>query len=72
MVTKSDLIDPTFNKPIINSVNYNNVLNNGGYGEKEGPNLFVKDLPAAIAVTLSSGTDKVLYISNVQYVREIY
>ncbi|MCM3130525.1 MULTISPECIES: glucosaminidase domain-containing protein [Paenibacillus] len=71
-VTKSDLIDPTFNKPIINSVNYNNVVNNGGYGETEGPNLFVKDLPAAIAVTLSSGTDEELYISNVQYVRGTY
>ncbi|WDH95151.1 peptidoglycan DD-metalloendopeptidase family protein (plasmid) [Paenibacillus urinalis] len=71
-VTKSDLIDPTFNKPIINSVNYNNVVNNGGYGETEGPNLFVKDLPAAIAVTPSSGTDEELYISNVQYVRGTY
>ncbi|MFD1130702.1 glucosaminidase domain-containing protein [Paenibacillus sp. PDC88] len=71
-VTKSDLIDPTFNKPIINSVNYNNVVNNGGYGETEGPNLFVKELPAAIAVTLSSGTDEELYISNIQYVRGTY
>jgi flagellum-specific peptidoglycan hydrolase FlgJ len=72
VVTRTDLIDPTFNKPIINSVNYNNVVNYGSYGETEYPDLYVKDLPAAIIVTLSSGTDEDLFVSHVQYVRGTY
>ncbi|WP_059040692.1 glucosaminidase domain-containing protein [Paenibacillus rubinfantis] len=72
VVTRSNLMDPTFNKPIINLVNYNNVINYGYSGETEAPDMYVKDLPSAIMVTLTGGTDEDLFVSNVQYVRGTY
>jgi hypothetical protein len=72
IVTRSSLLDPTFHKPILNLVNYYNVINYGYYGETEPPDMYVKDLPNAIMVTLMSGTDEDLFVSNVQYVRGTY
>lgn len=72
IVNRTNLMDPTFNKPIINLENYFNVVNYGYVGETEAPDMYVKDLPAAIMVTLMGGTDEDLFVSNVQYVKGRY
>ncbi|MFC5986441.1 glycoside hydrolase family 73 protein [Marinicrinis lubricantis] len=71
LVTRTNLKDPTFDKPIINMVNYNNVINSGDYGETEAPDIYVKDLPAAITITLSND-DEDLYMSSARWVRGTY
>lgn len=67
----TDMTDPMTGNRIINLVNYSNVLNYY-YGKiTRAPELYVKDLPAAIAVTIQGDEDE-FYVSRVEYVKGTY
>lgn len=70
-VSYTDLTDPYTKKPIINLVNYNNVVKFYS-GELEAPSVYVKDLPDAISVTLESSSSDDLRVSHVDFVKGQY
>ncbi|OME78624.1 hypothetical protein BK120_23075 [Paenibacillus sp. FSL A5-0031] len=71
VVSYSNMIDPYTKKPIINLVNYNNVLNLYS-GETEAPSIYIKDVPDAISVTLESDLAGDLHVTNVEYIKGQY
>lgn len=71
VVTYHNMIDPYMGKPVINLVNYHNVLHLYG-GETEAPNIFIKDVPDAIAVTLESDSSEDLRVTHVEYIKGQY
>lgn len=70
-VSYTTMIDPYTNKPIINLVNYDNVLNLYS-GEKQAPSIYMKDLPDAISVTLGSSSSDDLHVLHVDYIKGQY
>ncbi|WP_169091000.1 glucosaminidase domain-containing protein [Paenibacillus sp. PL91] len=70
-ITYSNMIDPYTGKPIINLENYNNMLHLYG-GETEAPNIFIKDVPDAISITLESDSSEDLRVAQVQYIKGQY
>lgn len=70
-VSYTNLTDPYTGKPIINLVAYNNVVNLYS-GELQGPSIFAKDVPDAIAVTLESNGSDDLHVSRVDYIKGQY
>ncbi|AGA60005.1 muramidase (flagellum-specific) (plasmid) [Thermobacillus composti KWC4] len=71
-VSYSNLTDPLTGNRIINLVNFNNVVNYYYGRETMSPELYVKDLPAAISVTIQSGGDDEFFVSRVEYVKGTY
>lgn len=71
IVSYTRMIDPYTSKPIINLVNYNNVLHLYS-GETQAPNIYIKDVPDAIAVTLESDSSNDLRVSHVNYIKGQY
>jgi hypothetical protein len=70
-VSYTTMIDPMTGKPIINLVNFNNVLNLYE-GETQSPSIYFKDIPDAIAVTLESGSADDLHVARVDYIKGQY
>jgi murein DD-endopeptidase MepM/ murein hydrolase activator NlpD len=70
-VSYTTMIDPMTGKPIINLVNFNNVLNLY-QGETQSPSIFFKDIPDAIAVTLESSSADDLHVAHVDYIKGQY
>lgn len=70
-VTYTNLLDPYTGKPVINLVNYKNVVPFYS-GELQAPNIYVKDLPDAISVTLESSSSDDLHVSHVEFVKGQY
>lgn len=70
-ITYSTLIDPYTKQPIINMVNFKNVINSS-WGEFDAPSLYAKDIPDAIAVTLESDGSDDLHVSRVDYIKGQY
>ncbi|WP_336775147.1 glucosaminidase domain-containing protein [Paenibacillus sp. MMO-58] len=69
--TPSTLIDPYSGQPVFNLVDYNNVVNLTT-GEVHPPSMYVKDVPDAIAVTLSSSGSDDLNVIKVDYIKGQY
>jgi hypothetical protein len=69
------IIDPDRGNPVINFANYDNVIkliNIRAYDDVSPPNMYLKDLPSAIAVTIQAGTGEELVVSHVDYVKGSY
>lgn len=71
VVTYSELNDPYTKKPIINLVHYNNVISLN-VGETVPPDVYAKDIPDAISVTLESGSSEDLHVARVDYIKGQY
>ncbi|MFD2614696.1 glucosaminidase domain-containing protein [Paenibacillus gansuensis] len=71
VLSYSNLIDPYTGKPIINLEDYKNVVNLYS-GELEGPSIYSKDIPDAIAVTLESDGSDDLHASRVEIIKGQY
>ncbi|MGU3473132.1 glucosaminidase domain-containing protein [Paenibacillus sp. D51F] len=71
IVSYTKMTDPMTGKPIINLVNYNNVLNLYS-GETEAPSIYAKDIPDAIAVTLESASGDDLHVARVDFIKGQY
>ncbi|CAM4048315.1 peptidoglycan DD-metalloendopeptidase family protein [Paenibacillus alkaliterrae] len=71
VVSYTDMIDPFTGEPVINLVNYSNVLNYYS-GETEAPRIYLKDVPDAIAVTLESDDTDDLRVTHVDYIKGQY
>ncbi|MFC4812362.1 glucosaminidase domain-containing protein [Paenibacillus sp. GCM10023250] len=70
-VSYTNLTDPYTGRPVINLENYKNVVPYYS-GELEAPNVYVKDLPDAIAVTLESSSADDLHVAHVDFVKGQY
>lgn len=69
---RNPMIDPIAKQPVINLVNFNNVLSYYSGEDIEAPNVAIKDIPSAIAVTLESGSSESIFVSKVDYIKGNY